>query len=220
MRSLAIPKRPVQWWPGLCLGTSTGNRSCGRPTNFCPCRGVINGDGSQPSPGLDRSTVLHLWEGNYAAMEYDPGRLDWNHTVPRVVASGFSVIQSQGWYMNAEKLVTPWSTMYTNEPMTGATKPSEQQLVLGGEAAMWGEYIDGSQLLNTMWPRTAAVAERPWSLRHVADVVVAKPRLAQFRFLLQERGIPAGVLDFHTASPYGRPEAGQPPDGPGSCVDQ
>ena len=34
----AAGKRPVQWWPGLCLGVSTGNRSCGVPDGFCPCR--------------------------------------------------------------------------------------------------------------------------------------------------------------------------------------
>ena len=57
---------------------------------------------------------------------------DWNHTLPQVVAAGFSVIQSQGWYLNAEKLGTNWETMYANEPMTGVTEPSEQRLILGG----------------------------------------------------------------------------------------
>lgn len=104
--------------------------------------------------------------------------------------------------------------------MAGVTKPSEQQLVLGGEAAIWGEMIDGSQLLNTVWPRAAATAERLWSPQHVNDVEAAKTRLAMFRCLLLERGIPAGVLDFSKASQYGRPVAGQPPSGPGSCYTQ
>ena len=107
--------------------------------------------------------MLQLWEGSFTAMAYKPGRLDWNHTLPQVVASGFAVIQSQGWYLNAAKLATNWTTMYMNEPLTNVTQPSEQRLVLGGEACMWAEYIDGSQLLNTMWPRAAAIAERLWS---------------------------------------------------------
>ena len=217
VRSLATPKRAVQWWPGLCLGESTGNRSCGRPTGFCPCRGVINGDGSQPKPGLDRSTVLQLWEGNGAI---GPGRLDWNKSLAQVVSAGFSVIQSTGFYINAGDLTTTWEKYYMNELMTNVTKQSEQKRVLGGEACMWGEYIDGSNLLNTVWPRTAAIAERLWSPREVNDTATAKPRLAQFRFLLQARGIPAGVLDFSKRSQYGLPEAGQPPDGPGSCLKQ
>jgi hexosaminidase len=202
VRSLATPKRPVQWWPGLCLGAKN------RPW-ISPCRGVINSDDSQPTPGLDKSTVLQLWD--------DPNQPTWNDTLPQVVAAGFSVIQTQGWYLNAEYLAVDWTKFYTNEPMAGVTKLSEQQLVLGGEAAMWGEYVDGSQLLNTMWPRTAATAERLWSPQHVNDVAAAKPRLATFRCLLLERGIPAGPLDFSRHSPYGLPQSGQPPDGPGSC---
>ena len=217
VRSLATPKRAVQWWPGLCLGEPTGARSCGKPTGFCPCRGVINGDGSQPKPGLDRSTVLQLWEGNGAI---GPGRLDWNKSLAQVVAAGFAVIQSTGFYINAGDLKTTWETYYMNELMTNVTKESEKKLVLGGEACMWGEFIDGSNLLNTVWPRTAAIAERLWSPRDVNNTATAKPRLAQFRFLLQARGIPAGVLDFTRSSSYGLPEAGQPPDGPGSCLKQ
>ena len=117
-------------------------------------------------------------------------------------------------------LKTPWSTFYMKELMTGVAKESEQRLVLGGEACMWQEYIDGSNVLNTVWPRAAAVAERLWSPRRINDTRAAEPRLAQFRFLLQERGIPAGVLDFSRPSAFGLAEAGQPPNGPGSCLDQ
>ena len=89
----ALNKRAVQWWPGLCLGAPTGNRSCGKPSGFCPCRGVVPGQlsGGTEKPGLDTATILQLWSG--------PGRLDWNDTVAQVVAAGYSVIQSQGWYL-------------------------------------------------------------------------------------------------------------------------
>jgi hexosaminidase len=94
-----------------------------------------------------------------------------------------------------------------------------QARVLGGEAAAWGELIDGSSLLNTVWPRTAAVAERLWSPRSVDNPTEAKPRLAAFRCLLLERGVPAGTLDF-TKTNYALAEAGQPPPRPGSCYTQ
>jgi N-acetyl-beta-hexosaminidase len=120
---------------------------------------------------------------------------------PQVVAAGYSVIQSQGWYLSDIHLQTNWSYFYWNEPMDGITDPAQQARVLGGEACAWGEYIDGSALLNTAWPRTAAVAERLWSPRSYTSVDEARPRLAAFRCLLEARGIPAGRLDTSVASP-------------------
>ena len=46
----------------------------------------------------------------------------------QVVKAGFSVIQSQGWYGNAQKLTVTWEQFYMNEPMLGITDPQEQVL--------------------------------------------------------------------------------------------
>ena len=232
MRKLG--KRPVQWWPGLCLGVPTGNRTCGKGSGFCPCRGVVSGGGgtaysttstssrandatSSSTPtaslnGLDKSTVLQLWADGDG----------WNTSVVDVVVAGYSAILSTPWYLEDIHLTATWQSFYTVEPLAGVPedRPDLHARVLGGEAAMWGEWIDGSQLLNTAWPRTAATAERLWSPRGFNSTAEAAPRLARFRCLLQERGIPAGVLDFSQASPYGVARAGQPPRGPGSCFSQ
>ena len=47
---------------------------------------------------------------------------------------------------------------------------------------MWGEWIDGSNLLNTAWPRAAAAAERLWSPSSFNNTQEAAPRLARFRY--------------------------------------
>ena len=135
------------------------------------------------------------------------------------VAHRYSAVQSQGWYLEDIHLTTTWESFYANEPLDGIDDPAAQARVLGGETCMWGEYIDGSQLLNTAWPRAAAAAERLWSPRHFNQTAEARPRLARFRCLLETRGIPAGTLGME-ASPYGLPKAGQPPKGPGSCYSQ
>ena len=72
-------------------------------------------------------------------------------------------------YLEDIHLTATWQQFYANEPMEGIEDQAQQQRVLGGEACMWGEYIDGSALLNTAWPRAAAAAERLWSPRHYND---------------------------------------------------
>jgi hexosaminidase len=69
-------------------------------------------------------------------------------------------------------------------------------------------------VLQTIWPRAAAIAERLWSYNmavNSSDAGVAE-RLANFRCLLLARGVPASPLN----ALLGR----SPPSGPGSCTKQ
>lgn len=78
----------------------------------------------------------------------------------------------------------------------------------------WGETADGSDVLQTIWPRAAAAAERQWSYNVVTNSSApgVSDRLQAFRCLLLERGIPA--------APVTNPTARQAPGGPGSCMTQ
>lgn len=40
---------------------------------------------------------------------------------------------------------------------------AEEKLVLGGEAAYWGEYADGTSFLPRIFPLVGTTAERLWS---------------------------------------------------------
>ena len=74
-----------------------------------------------------------------------------DRSMSRVLASGLSVIQTQCWYLDWD---SNWQTMYRQyvDPRS-----------LGGEAAMWTERVDFTNLECRLWPRTFVVAERLWS---------------------------------------------------------
>jgi len=147
---------------------------------------------------LDKETVIQIW-------------LD-HATLAKVVAAGYRAILSNSnvWYL--DHLPTTWQQFYANEPYEGVTDPTQQKLVIGGEVCMWGETVDPSDILNTIWPRAAAAAERLWSPADVTDTDAALPRLQRFRCLLTQRGIGANPV----LVPFGR----QAPDGPGGCYVQ
>jgi len=159
---------------------------------------------------LDPATVIHVW----LAPE----------TLGNVTSHGYRAVYSyqgvyddiiayqNGWYLNG--LWQPWQQMYDVDILAGVKNASALPLVLGGEAAQWGEEADGSDVLQTIWPRAAAIAERLWSYNmalNASDETVAA-RLAGFRCLLLARGVPATPLNSLVAR--------SPPSGPGSCLTQ
>jgi len=46
---------------------------------------------------------------------------------------------------------------------------------------MWGEWVDGTNLMSRTWPRAAVVAERLWSPATATDMDSMKVRLEAHR---------------------------------------
>ncbi|PSS33370.1 Beta-hexosaminidase [Actinidia chinensis var. chinensis] len=151
---------------------------------------------------LNPRTVVHNWLGGGVCQQ--------------AVAKGFRCIFSNQGFWYLDHLDVPWDEVYDAEPMEGINDISAQQLVMGGEVCMWGETADASNVLQTIWPRAAAAAERLWSKREALSsgniTVTVLPRLQYFRCLLTRRGVPAAPVTNRYArmAPYGA----------GSCYEQ
>ena len=80
------------------------------------------------------------------------------------------------------------------QPLAFNGTAAQYSLVLGGGFSMWGEYMDGVNLLSRAFTRGSAVAERFWSAADVRSVPAATPRLEAFRCALLGRGLGVEVV--------------------------
>lgn len=140
-------------------------------------------------------TVVHVWMGNNQA-EIDT-------EMAKVTKQNLRTVLSSCWYLNYIKYGNNWEDYYACDPQHFSGTPEQKALVIGGETCMWGEWIDGTNLLPVLWPRASVVAERLWSDASVTDKDKAKPRLEEHRCRLVRRGYPAS-----------------PVNGPGSCASE
>jgi hexosaminidase len=93
------------------------------------------------------------------------------------VRRGNPGILSFGYYLDHMR---PASFHYENDPigMENVTLTEEEKSrIIGGEACMWGEFVNPENIESRIWPRAAAIAERLWSPPAVSNVVDMYRRL-------------------------------------------
>ena len=126
-------------------------------------------------PNTPKDVVIQSWRGQASLAE--------------AAQRGYRGLLSTGYYIDLNQ---PSSEHYLVDPLGGdAAKltPQQQKLILGGEAAMWSEFVTPENIDTRIWPRTAAIAERFWSPQDVRDVDAMYRRLATVTKKLEYIGI-------------------------------
>ncbi|XP_068211206.1 beta-hexosaminidase subunit beta-like [Palaemon carinicauda] len=139
---------------------------------------------------MANTSVVQVWKDVSLAPNKMKG---WRDYVHDLTERGYQVILSSCWYINYITYGPDWRNFYNCDPTDFQGTDEQKKLVLGGEAAMWGEYADATNLLPRLWPRASAAAERLWSvpLSEAPSVEDAAFRLDQHRCRMLRRGIPA-----------------------------
>lgn len=106
-------------------------------------------------PSLPISAVVQAWRGS--------------QHLAGATSRGHASILSAPYYLDHMRSA---EEHYTADPIPPWTDlaPGQQDLVLGGEACLWGEHVNAETVDSRLWPRLAAIAERFWSPREVIQV--------------------------------------------------
>jgi hexosaminidase len=107
--------------------------------------------------------------------------------VSQLTSAKYPVIASPSnyWYLNIAS--NTWQNMYSYDPTVGLTS-SQSQYIIGGETALWAEFIDETNIEVNLYPRACAVAERLWSPKTVIDQTDAQNRLIIQKCRMVNRG--------------------------------
>ncbi|XP_055454423.1 beta-hexosaminidase subunit beta [Psammomys obesus] len=132
---------------------------------------------------LQPNTVVEVWKSE-----------DYLEMLNQVTAKGFPAVLSAPWYLDLISYGQDWRRYYAEEPLKFDGSEKQKRLVIGGEACLWGEYVDATNLTPRLWPRASAVGERLWSPKTVTDLQNAYSRLAIHRCRMVSRGIAAQPL--------------------------
>lgn len=120
---------------------------------------------------LSKEVIVEVWKS-------------WTYTqvLPRILNSGQSVILSAPWYLD---LIVygedrSWKRYY-NEKL--------DPRLYGGEACIWAEFVDETNLESQLWPMASAIAERIWSNpKELNPKEMTRARLGYFRCYLRSLG--------------------------------
>ncbi|VDM39235.1 unnamed protein product [Toxocara canis] len=148
------------------------------------------------------NAIAHVWKGGSTAEQMQE--------MADVTSKGHYALLSACWYLDYIHTAADWFDYYKCDPQEFNGSSTQKNLVLGGEATLWGEWVDESNVISRLWPRASAVAERLWSDKEqTKDPSKAWHRLYEMQCRMASRGYPVqpaygpGFCDFeyHAALP-------------------
>ncbi|XP_077507693.1 beta-hexosaminidase subunit beta-like [Amblyomma americanum] len=116
----------------------------------------------------------------------------WQNYVASITSRRYQVVLASCWQLDH---AASWKRYYDCDPHNFTSSSRQRRLVVGGEACMWGEFVDRTNLMANLWPNAAVVAERLWSSSQMRNHAKVAPRLNAHRCRLLRRGIPAKPLN-------------------------
>ena len=136
---------------------------------------IVEGWDEVLQPDTPKDVVIQSWRGRESLLD--------------AAKRGYRGLLSNGYYIDLNQ---PASEHYLVDPLEGiADKVTAEQAasILGGEATIWSEFVNGETIDSRIWPRTAAIAERYWSPQNVRDVDSMYRRLTLIADKLKAYGI-------------------------------
>jgi hexosaminidase len=68
--------------------------------------------------------------------------------VSKLTSANYQVIASPSnyWYLNIA--TNTWQVIYSYNPTSGLSTQAQKDLVIGGEVALWGEFVDDNNIIG------------------------------------------------------------------------
>ncbi|XP_049876912.1 beta-hexosaminidase subunit beta-like [Pectinophora gossypiella] len=158
---------------------------------------------------LKKGTVPVMWEEAFFNNKTDMTNAvvqAWNSKaeMAEMIKKHIKVIFSTEWYLGYD-LSKHFNDYYKFDPRLIAYNATEDhsldKYIIGGEACMWGEMVDDSNILSRIFPRGSGPAEVLWSVTNGTVPDDLFNRMEEHSCRMRRRGYPA-----------------EPPSGPGFCV--
>jgi len=127
-------------------------------------------------------TVVNVWKGG------------WQNEMKKVTEMGFDTILSSCWYLNYISYGDDWHYHYKCDPHDFKGDATLKKKVIGGTACMWGEFVDGVNLISRSWGRGIFVGGRLWHAKEQRSFADAAYRTWEHRCRYLRRGLNADVI--------------------------